>query len=127
MRPTKTAQDALQAPLNQILGTEANVRILRELSLADVPLSRSDLAARAGLSVPGVSAALEKLRPTGIVSFVGTGARPSVRLREEHPLHAWLQALFQAEQTRAHALHDDFRVTIEQAAPDLRAAWVEAR
>ncbi|HEX8691939.1 MAG TPA: hypothetical protein VF746_05950 [Longimicrobium sp.] len=126
MRPIKTQQNALEAPLNRILGTEANVRILRELCLAGGPLARTELASRAELSVPGVFAALEKLRRTGIVSFVGAGARQAVQLREEHPLHAWLAALFQAEAARGAALADELRAVIERTELGVRAAWTEA-
>lgn len=125
MRPTKNPQSALRAPLNPILGTEANVRVLRELAAADTPLSRAELAARAGLTLPGASGALAKLRRAGIVEPVGAGSRQSVRLRAEHPLQDALRLLFRAEALRPEALFDDLREAVRHTALPIRAAWIE--
>jgi hypothetical protein len=124
MRPTKTFQSALRAPLNGILGTEANVRLLRELVLADAPLARSEMAERSGMSLPGTSAAVEKLRRAAIVELVGTGGQQRVVLRAEHPLSGVLQTLFRAETSRFFALVDDLRA-VAASAEGIRAAWIE--
>lgn len=125
MRPARTAQSALRAPLNGILGTEAGVRILRELVLAGAPLSRSELARRSGLSLPGVMGALEKLGAAGIVESVGEGSRQTVQMREGHPLHGVLLALFHQEANRMPALLDELKALMGKMEPVPRAAWIE--
>lgn len=124
MRPAKTAQSALRAPLNPILGTEANVRILRELAATDVPLGRAELAERCGLSLPGASAAIDKLLRTGMIEPVGGGGQQLVRLRAGHPLRGVVEALFRAEAVRVASLFDELRA-VAMAAEGVRAAWIE--
>ncbi len=124
MRPTKTKQSALRTPLNWILGTEANVRILRELSSVQVPLGRSDIAERTGLTIPGTSAAIEKLCRTGIIELVGTGGQQSVGPRTRHPLWGALRALFHTEEVRVSALLDELRAISVRMEP-IRAMWIE--
>jgi DNA-binding transcriptional ArsR family regulator len=125
MRPAKAAQSAVRSPLNAILGTEANVRVLRELVLAGIPLTRSEIARRSGLSLPGAAGAIEKLRDAGIVEPVGGGSRPAVQLRVRHPLRAILQALFHQEASRLPALMDELRTLVRGLDPLPRAAWIE--
>jgi hypothetical protein len=125
MRPARTTQSALRAPLNVIFGTEANVRVLRELVLAGVPLSRPELARRSGLSLPGVAGALEKLAAAGLVEYVGVGTRQSMQLRAGHPLGGMLQALFRQEAGRLPALTDELRVLMDRMEPAPLAAWIE--
>jgi DNA-binding transcriptional ArsR family regulator len=125
MRPAKAAQSAFRAPLNAILGTEANVRVLRELVLAGIPLTRSEIARRSGLSLPGAAGALEKLQDAGIVEPAGGGSRPAVQLRAGHPLRTILQALFHQEASRLPALMDDMRALVSGLDPLPRAAWIE--
>jgi DNA-binding Lrp family transcriptional regulator len=124
MRPAKTPQSFLRAPLNWVLGTEANVRILRELAATDFPLGRAELAERCGLSLPGASAAIDKLRRTGVIEIVGAGGQQQLRLREGHPLRGAIQALFRAEAVRAAALLDELR-SVAAGTASLRAAWIE--
>jgi DNA-binding transcriptional ArsR family regulator len=124
MRPAKTAQSSLRAPLNWILGTEANVRILRELAATRVPLGRAELAERCGLSLPGASAAIDKLLRTGMIELVGGGGQQLARLRAGHPLGVAVETLFRAESIRVAALFDELRA-VAMAAEGVRAAWIE--
>jgi DNA-binding Lrp family transcriptional regulator len=125
MRPAKTIQSAVRAPLNGILGTEANVRVLRELVLAGIPLARPELARRTGLSLPGVAGALEKLVAAGVVESAGVGARQSAQLRAGHPLGGMLRGLFLQEASRLPALADELRAVVSGMEPGPRAAWIE--
>lgn len=125
MRPARNAQSALRSPLNATFGTEANVRVLRELVLAGAPLARSEVAKRSGLSLPGVAGAMEKLQNAGIIEPVGAGSRHTVQLRGGHPLRGILQALFHQEASRLPALVDDLRALVEGLEPLPRAAWIE--
>jgi DNA-binding transcriptional ArsR family regulator len=126
MRPAKITQAALRAPLNWILATEGNVRILRALFGTEEPLSKTDLADRADLSLPGVSNALGKLQNTGIVESIGTGSRQSVQIRAEHPLAASLRHLFASEALRNEALVDELRQLLLALPAKVQAAWMEA-
>ncbi len=125
MRPTKITQSSLWAPLNWILATEGNIRVLRTLFLAEEPLSRARLADRTNLSLPGVSGALEKLQQSGIVEFVGTGSRQRIGIRAEHPLATSLRSLFVTEALRYQALIDELRELLNALPIQVLAAWLE--
>ena len=59
MRPIASEQDPLRYPLNMIFGTQAHVRVLRVMAVeVEGPLTASDIAKRAGLTVPGAQKAL---------------------------------------------------------------------
>ncbi len=124
MPPTKKNQPVLATPLNEMLGSEGNVRILRVLCSADVPLSRAHLAAQSGLTLPGLGSALAKLHRTGAIRYVGTGSRQAVQLRDEHPLSFALRGLFIAERARREALVDELRDLVSRITPAPRSAWI---
>jgi hypothetical protein len=126
MRPAKTAQSHLVAPLNRILGTEANVRLLRVLCAAREPLGRPEVARRAELDASGVRRALDALAAEGIVEAAGAGARAPVRLRDAHPLASALRSLFAAEQRRAEDLVDAIRRIATGLSSVPHALWVSA-
>jgi DNA-binding transcriptional ArsR family regulator len=124
MRPTALRQSALRAPLNALLGTEANVRLLRLLTQTGEPISGTQLAREARLSAPGVYQALEGLRAAGIVERLGRGPRGQFRLRAQHPLVPALASLFEAERQRVEQLLDDLRSRARQLSPPPRSVWV---
>lgn len=125
MRPVATPQSALRAPLNRLLGTEANVRILRVLAETATPLSRAEIARRAELNASGVRRSVDALIGWGIVESVGAGSRRPVRLRREHPLAAPLEDLFHAERRRFQELIDGLRSRIAELRPPPLSAWVQ--
>jgi signal transduction histidine kinase len=92
-----------------MLGTEANVRLLRVLTLSGTSLTAGELALRAGLGRTGVYPALAALEATGIIEYVGVGAQRQVRFRDEHPLSGAIASLFRAEADRLDALVDELR------------------
>ena len=57
MRPTAEQQSALREPLNYILSTEVNVRVLRVIWRSQSPLGKSEVARRARLNLPFVPTA----------------------------------------------------------------------
>lgn len=111
--------------LDPVLGSEAAVRILRELCAADAPLIRAEIARRSGLSLPGVGSALQRLRTAGVVELVGGGARQSVQLRPQHPLVAHLGMLFFAERVHGEAVLERLRRAVASVKPAPTAAWIE--
>jgi hypothetical protein len=123
MRPAKTSQGNLVAPLNRILGTEANVRLLRVLSDAGEPLARPEAARRAQMDASGVRRALDALAAEGVVETVGSGARTPVRLRDGHPLASAIRALFEAERGRAAEVMDAIRAVATGLSPQPWALW----
>ena len=83
----------------------ATLRTLRELfrqgrgPLADPPRAW-DVAFRSGVSIQGSADSLRRLEECGLVYAIPArrrGSAPGYRLDREHPLHAALAALFQAE------------------------------
>lgn len=122
---TRHSQSALRAPLNVILGTEANVRLLRELTLAGISIGAGELALRAKLGRTSVYPALEGLEETGVVEFVGVGKQRQARIRKSHPLAQPLVTLFRAEQSRVQNIVLMLRNLFEQVRPSPISAWVE--
>lgn len=125
MRPTSRRESALRSPLNDILGTEANVRLLRVLSQAPLPMSATELAQRAAITISGVGRALGALEQTGIIEFIGVGRRRPVQLRRAHPLAPALEALFAAEAQRVTTIFARIRTAAETIMPAPRSVWVE--
>ncbi len=125
MRPPAESQSALRNPLNEVLGTETNVRILRVLVAAEVPLGKSELARQASLNPSGVRRALRALIELGIVEEVGKTPRQPVRLRKEHALFGALRDLFQVERTRFELLVESLREMIAHVQPSPQSAWIQ--
>lgn len=125
MRPEKPSLQTLRTPLDQILGMEAHVRLVRALAHADAPLSRAQLAERTGLSRAGVYNAAGKLKQAGIVEEVGSGGHRSIALRRAHPLSAALRLLFAAERTVYDALRADLHDLAGESTGEVRSAWLE--
>jgi DNA-binding MarR family transcriptional regulator len=125
MRPPRRSQNTVQTPLNAILGTEANLRLLRVLSRTETPMTAGELARRAQLGRTSVYPALEALESTGIVEFIGAGVRRQLRFRSEHPLGRALVDLFNAEAQRTTALVGALRESFAAISPRPSAAWLE--
>jgi hypothetical protein len=125
MRPTSRRESTLRSPLNDILGTEANVRLLRVLSRTTLPMSATEIARQAAITLSGVGRALGTLEQTGIIEFVGVGRRRPVQLRRAHPLAPVLEELFAAEARRVTTIFARIRAAAETLTPTLRSVWVE--
>lgn len=124
--PRPNSQSRLRAPLNEILGTAANVRLLRVLSLAGAPLTAGELAERAGLGRTGVYPAVAALEATGIVEYLGLGARRQVRFRNDHPLGGVIAALFRAEAARLDMLVEQLRSIFHSlSSRHVLSAWLD--
>jgi DNA-binding transcriptional ArsR family regulator len=108
-----------------MLGTEANVRVLRVLSNLRVPVSASEIAKRAELQRSSVHRALRMLEESGIVAYVGTGVHSQIELRSESPLARPIRQLFEAEQTRYDELLLALKKTAASIEPPPQAVWIE--
>jgi len=125
MRPPAERQSALRNPLNEVLGTETAVRILRVLSTAEAPIGKSELARETALNPSGVRRALKRLIEFGIVDEVGNTPRQPVRLRETNTLARPLRRLFREEALRFELIVEDLRGVITRIQPPPLSAWIQ--
>lgn len=116
------SQSAQRYPLTAILGSDAGVRLCRELLVHGGQLSRTELARRTGLSLSSVMSGVLPLVAAGLVTAAGSGRGVLYGVRADHPLAAALSALFSAEETRFGAVLDSIRIAA--AAPDVIALWL---
>jgi hypothetical protein len=108
-----------------MLGTEANVRILRVLAAAYDPLGKSEVARQAQLNPAGVRRALRQLARFGIVEEVGKKPRQTVRLSEDHSLAPAIRRLFQDERVRFTGLVEALGRMVSRLEPPVRSAWIQ--
>jgi hypothetical protein len=124
MRPTARTQSAFRHPLNNILATEANVRILREIYLSDVPIGVSELARRAKLQKSGVARSCVPLEDLGVIETVGRGSyNRQYRRAASFALANPLASLFMLERGHAETVLAEIRQMVQSAG--IRAAWIE--
>jgi len=116
---------ALETPLNWIFSSESNVRILRELYLTATPLSKSEIANRAGISLAGVVKTLPRLFDAGIVMQVNTGSRQVVTVREAHPLSGTLAVLFKTEALQKQELTTELTRLVSRSPFKIDSAWLD--
>ena len=127
MRPIVSEQDPLLYPLNELLGTRANVRLLRVMANeVHGPLTASDVAKRAGLTVPGAQKALGRLFRSGFISRVGGGRKHQYEIRCSDRLMQITLELFQAEKDRYEQLLTTIKKEIKNLTPHPHAAWIQA-
>ncbi|MFT5142056.1 MAG: DNA-binding transcriptional ArsR family regulator [Thalassolituus oleivorans] len=123
MRPTAQRQDELRFPLDQLLGTESGVRILRTLSQIQVPLSATQIAETSRLSEPGTRRALARLTRTGFILRHGQGRQQLYSLRGGHIVDS-LSALFDLEQERYRMLVAEIRSEIRGLEIEPQTVWM---
>lgn len=123
MRPTANPQSALRMPMNHILGTEANVRVLRVLAQRRVPISAAELSRQTQLQRSTVSRTLRQLDQLGVIHFTGIAPQAQAVLREPGMLAKAIRLLFDNEQARFDALLSG----VQAAAGKLRvmSAWLD--
>ena len=125
MRPVASPSGHVKEPLNDILGTPANVRLIRVLSEeATGPIGAPEAAELAGLTETGARQALKRLARTSLVEQVGGGRAQRFRLRESDRITAPLRALFQEERLRYHAFVSGLRTVFTDLA-EVNRAWMQ--
>ena len=81
MRPISIEQNSFRYPLNIIFGTEAQIRLLRVMTMeVNGPISIVDAAERADLTPLGARKAMKRLTSAGIVRAVGGGRKHQYEL-----------------------------------------------
>lgn len=125
MRPVAEEQDVLRFPLNQVLGTEAQVRLVRVLANQVLgPVSAPEAAEQAGITPAGARRALANLVRSGCVRRIGRGRSQQFELRDDAPLAPALRLLFRAEEDRYQELLAALREVLGTQ-PAIRVAWIE--
>jgi len=126
MRPVVSEQNSLRHPLNELLGKEAHVRLLRVLANEiEGPLTASDAARRAGLTLPGAHKALRRLLQTGFIVRIGAHRSHQYELRRSDKLVMAVLKLFHYEKKRYEDLVGFIKDRIEKQVPYARAAWIQ--
>lgn len=125
MRPIKEHQNRLVNPLNEIFGTQANVRLLRVLALQNTSLTAGELAKRAMLGRTSIYPALHELERVGVIEFIGAGPRKLVQLRGNYPLSRILKKLFRVEARRFDELITALRKLISGMSRGPISAWID--
>jgi len=118
-------RSSLRKPLDQILGTRGAVAVLRELIVARIPLSQSELARRAETHLRGLPGILSGLEEAGIIAYAGRGRTRQVELYQRHPLIQPLIQLFQAEATRWYSIQYGLREIVNAHSESIVSAWIE--
>lgn len=124
MQPIAIPQDFIRTPLNDLLGTKANVRLLRLLANeVSGPIGAPEAAEQVGLTEAGARRALRRLARTGFVELIGGGRAQRFRMRDSDPLSHQLRELFRAEQARHQAFLEELREVL-QGLPEINLAWI---
>ena len=122
MRPK--AQSVLASPFNTVLGSQANVRVLRALAMHGGVLSAPTVARQAALSAAVARTALTDLTRLGVVASVGQGRAMSYLLDVAHPLAPAIEQLFRAETARRTGVLDGLRDAAATLRPEPLGVWV---
>lgn len=124
MRPVSDDHSALKNPLNEILGYQANVRLLRCLVKSRGPLSHSGLAERTGISLPGIHKVVPRMINTGIIQYSGSGKRQQIVIREQHPLAGPIKELLETERRNYDSLIKSLKEAIGALDLKPKSAWI---
>jgi predicted nucleotidyltransferase len=122
MRPSP--QSFFRYPISTLLGTEATVRVLRELSLHGEELTTAALARRTGVTDPSVRSALRTLADAELLTIYGQGRAASYQLDAGHPIAKMLIHLFHAEDRRVADVYGHVGRAVLRLSPRPLALWV---
>jgi predicted nucleotidyltransferase len=115
-------QSHLRYPLTTLFGTPSNVRVLRELFAAGVPLSSSEIARRAGLAPQTARLVLNELAVQRVVTDSGRGRARAFAVAADYPFAGVLKSLFAAEAERWSLLFQELRKVLDDY--DVQSAWL---
>lgn len=124
MRPVSQPSSTFHRPLDTLLGTVANVRVLRVLADHGGALTPTTLATRARVTRQSAWNAIARLTEIGILETVGQGRATLHGLNSAHPLVPPLQALFRTEAQRVERLFDAVRTAAVGMKPQPVAVWL---
>ncbi len=127
MASNQAKANNVRTPLDTILGTKSQVRVLRVLDRTRESMSVRELARRAGEHLRSVQLAVTRLEDNGLVRRVGTGTHLHVQLNERHPLAPAMQQLFEAETERFDRLVNQLKSLAKEHASGAFAVWLRER
>jgi predicted nucleotidyltransferase len=118
------SSSSFHRPLDAMLGTVANVRVLRTLTEHGGALAATTIATRARVARQSAWNAIARLSELGIVETFGEPHGTLFRLNAAHPLSPSLRALFQSEAQRVERLFDAIRAAAKAMKPAPIAVWL---
>ncbi|MDZ7720647.1 MAG: winged helix-turn-helix domain-containing protein [Balneolaceae bacterium] len=124
MRSVAKSNSSLKVPLNDILGYQANIRVLRYLTIHPASVSYSELAKQTGITLPGIHKTVKRLIETGIIVYAGSGKQQLITLRTEHPLSGIITELFKKEDEYFKKLKKSIKNQIDRLQVEIFAAWI---
>jgi len=125
MRPICSGQNTFRFPLNAILGTEAQVRLLRVMTTeVSGPITVTYAAERAGLTPPGARKSIKKLVAAGLVRSVGGGRKHLYEISRNDVLVQAMVAMFNAETEQYESILNSIGKRVEQIQPIPVSAWL---
>lgn len=110
-------------PLSRVLGSVAQVRVLRELCLHGGPLSVSQLVAPTSLTNPAVRQALNTLVSLGVLRGLGKRNSQLFELSADFSLLTPIRELFMREHAAWENTLNELRAGFA-ALPAVRAVWL---
>jgi len=126
VQPTASNQSSLRCPLNEVLGSRGQVRLLRVLATdAREPLLPSEAARLSGMTESHARKILHRLARTGLVE-----ERPNHRgtrfvLSRQGSLAREVVRLFEVERDRASQLQQSLKMTVRSGSHSPEMAWVQ--
>ncbi len=124
MRPISIQRSVVRYPLDEALGSEAQLRLIRALVYdVEAPLSVADAARLSGITSAGARKALKRIEESGLIERIGSGRAQKWGLKKDQTIMVALRRLFDEERQR----YDSFISRLRQAVelPEVRAAWIE--
>jgi len=117
-------RSALRYPLDHILGTDSNVRVLRVLARHGGALSTSQIAAASGLPTRTTRVAAVNLEHQAVLKVQGTERARLFSINRGHPLAPALTQLFASESQRYESVLDSLRTAARQVGRDIFGLWL---
>ena len=124
MRPIATQRNELRYPLDALLGTRAQIRVLRLLAESDRPMSASEIHEHTGVSLPGTLKVLDRLARTGFLETLGSGRARLYGFDRTDVLSESLDRLFIAERDWQQSMVDRLRSLFSSLKDPVDAAWL---
>lgn len=119
-----SAKSALRCPLDHLLGTRANVRVLRVVARHGGALSTSQIAGASGLPARTARLATVNLERQTVLKAHGTERARVFSIDPHHPLAATLEQLFASESRRYEKVLEALRAAGDTLGPDALGVWL---
>lgn len=127
MRPIASRRNELRYPLDTLLGTEGQVRVLRVLIGSAEPLASKVIQEESGLSLPGTHKVIDHLYKTGFLLSTVSGNTKRWGIRRDDSLIGGLTRLFELEQAWFEDLIGSIRRVIANLEEPIVSAWLHKK